>query len=476
MSAKVKNYLFGIIGAGVLLVAIGLFFSYMNKDKASHDTHGTDHNGHSSVTAPAQADVLKVADPQQEGHDQEGEHAHDGHDSEGSHGAHHEVHWYSNFLASLLHSNIFFLRLALGALFFLCIHQITNAGWQTAIKRIPESISQWILYGGIILLAIGILFGKELYDWLALSEGADALIDKKRAYLNFGFWIVRAVLFIGVWYLVAYVMRKFSVREDTEGDTNYRFFHRSNPVSAAFIVFFALSFTLFSIDWVKSLEPHWFSTIFGVYMFAGAMASSTAFMGLVLLFLKRQGYMSYANESHFHDMYKYAFGFSVFWGYIFVSQFLLIWYSNMPEETFYFVKRQALRVGMTGVNGDMYLGKVSIFGLFGIEYATLFWVKVVLCFAVPFLGLMQRNSKRVPASFIWVAIVMLIGHWVDLWDLIMPGAVQRQLHIGFTEVGMTLIFLGAFGWATLRTLGSANLVPLRHPYLDESLHHSTGPV
>jgi len=336
----------------------------------------------------------------------------------------------------------------MGALFFIAVHQIGNAGWQTAIKRVPEAFTMWI---PIAFVGLGIVafFGGNLYDWIYLDEGADALIDKKRAYLNTTGWVIRLVIFFGGWFLGARVLRRFSLREDEEGGV--QFFKKSNGVAAGLVVFFGFTYCLFAIDWVKSLEPHWFSTMFGVYFFAGTMATTSAVLGLFVHFLRKHGYMKYVNDAHVHDLFKYAFGFSVFWGYIFIAQYLLIWYSNLPEETMYYDMRFE-------------------------HYHFWFGLKIVLCFLVPFLGFMTRNAKRVPRMFIPLGILMICGHWVDLFLMVMPGSVGENWHFGFTEVGMFLTFAGAFALFALYIMTKANLVPRNHPYLEESIHHSTGAV
>jgi hypothetical protein len=353
-----------------------------------------------------------------------------------------------------MHS-VFFLTLAMGSMFFITIHRVGNAGWQTAIRRVPEAMTTWLPVAGIFFVIL-LLMADHIYEWLILEPGVDALIDEKRPYLNWPFFSARTVVFFGVWILAAWAIRRLSLREDLEGGLQQ--FNRVLPISALFIIFFAISYSLFSIDWIKSLEPHWFSTIFGIYVFAGSMASTMAAMALLVHFLKRQGYMRYVNDAHLHDINKYAFGFCVFWAYIWISQYLLIWYSNIPEETIYFVKRYA-------TEDHEYLG-----------YAPYFWANLFLCFVIPFLGFMSRNAKRDPKIFVPIAFIILIGHWNDIFQMVMPGAMLDKGSIGLIEIGWLLFFAGLFLLVVFRSLSRANLVPVNHPYLEESLHHTTGPV
>lgn len=442
---KIRRTIYGFIAVGLVLLVIGLLTAKAPGVHA-HDDHDT----HSAVVD--QSTVHKTGDQDHDEHegDEHSEEAYAGaHESHG-HGPQHHITKYTSFLANFLLNNIYFLTLALGGLFFVVIHQIVNSGWHTAIKRVPEAFTMWLPFAFVGLLIVA-FFGGELYDWIAVPEGADALIDKKRGFLNTTGWLIRLVIFFGGWYLGARVLRRFSLKEDEEGGVTPDFYRKSNRVAAMLLVFFGFTFVLFSIDWVKSLEPHWFSTMFGVYMFAGTMATVSAVLGLSVHFLRKLGYMEYVNDAHVHDLFKYCFGFSIFWGYIFIAQYLLIWYSNLPEETMYFDTR--------------------------FEYYH-FWfgLKIALCFAVPFLGFMTRNAKRIPQMFIPVGILVICGHWVDLFLLIMPGSVGEYWHFGFTEIGMFMAFAGLFALVVLTVITKANLVARNHPYLEESVNHSTGAV
>ena len=188
------------------------------------------------------------------------------------------------------------------------------------------------------------------------------------------------------------------------------------------------------------------------------MVSASVVMYLIAAFLKKQGYMEYVNDSHFHDLGKYAFGFTVFWGYIFIAQYLLIWYSNIPEEGIYYVVRYR-------VEDEAYRG-----------FAWFFYINIFLNFLIPFIGLMTRNAKRRLEIFLPIAAIILYGHWHDLYVMVMPGAMLQSPGIGILEIGVFAAFAGIFLFVVFNALSKANLVPLKHPYLEESLHHTTGPV
>ncbi len=443
--SKVANYAYLLIGVGLVLALIGYFVMHEPPGKGHH---GGEHGGeHASVVeTPAtglQADVHQVADEPDHG-------------DEAGHGVAHAgdrpVTKGTRLLANILLCTMYFVTLTMGAVFFWMVHKVGNAGWQTAIRRIPEAISAYLPVGALFMGLI-LLFLPDLYDW---AFGTDAIIAKKEAYLNQTFFIIRNIVFVGLWIGAAFWMRRLSQKEDEIGGLSG--FNKGTGIAAAFIIIFALSYSLFAVDWIQSLEPHWFSTIFFVYIFAGSMVSALVTMYFIVLVAKKYGYMSYVNDAHLHDLGKYTFGFSVFWAYIWVAQYLLIWYSNIPEEGIYYVSRYR-------VHDASYLG-----------YASFFYSNVLINFLVPFIGLMTRNAKRRPEVFVPIGILLLYGHWHDLFLMIMPGAVGQFAGIGLLELGTFLLFAGIFIAVVFRALSRANLVPMNDPYLEESLHHSTGPV
>ena len=439
---RFKNVAFGLIGVGLVLIVLGALFG----GPQSSDSHGDDHE-HAVLTE--QGDVHTVADTDD---------THGGeHGEEHAGGRHHkEPTMFTRIASNLLLCGLYFLTLSMGALFFLAIHKVGNAGWHIAVRRVPEAITSGYLPFGVIILGAVFFFMGEVYEWVHIEPGTDAIIDAKRGYLNQPFWIIRSVIFFGVWTLVAIYIRRQSLLQDQEGGLTH--FGREQKISAFFVVFFAISYSLFAVDWIKSLEPHWFSTIFFVYIFAGSMVSAMITIYLIVNFLKQQGHMSYVNDAHLHDLGKYTFGFSIFWAYIWVAQYLLIWYSNIPEEGIYYVKRYR-------VEDSAYLG-----------YSFMFYANLFINFITPFLVLMSRNAKRKFATFLPLAVVVLYGHWHDLYLMIMPGAMGENPGIGLVEVGFFALFAGVFIFTVFNSLSKANLVPTKHPYLEESLNHSTGAV
>jgi hypothetical protein len=242
--------------------------------------------------------------------------------------------WYSYLV-----SYYYFTTLSLGGLFFCAILAATRAGWSANIRRFPEALSAYlpaVLVGGIVYLA----GAGHVYEWLNKEEVAkDALLQGKSGYLNFTFFAIRIVLFTGLWVFYQMKIVGSSTAQDKSGDESLT--TRVVPYSVSFLVLFALSFSLFSVDLLMSLQPHWFSTIFGVYCFGGMFQFSLAAMILLVIFCMKRGLLKgFVDENYLHDLGKFMFAFTVFWAYIAYSQYMLMWYANLPEETVFFISRQ----------------------------------------------------------------------------------------------------------------------------------------
>jgi len=347
---------------------------------------------------------------------------------------------------SYVTSYFYFVSLALGGLFFAAIQHVTKAGWSVNVRRLSESLTAFLPFaalGGLVLL-----FGApKIYEWLQPAVVAkDPLLQHKAGYLNQTFFIIRMVVFLGAWLWFAKILVGWSLKQDETGDSNLT--HKSVPVSIAFILVFALSYSFFSIDTLMSLEPHWFSTIFGVYCFAGLFQSTMAVVILLSVYFMKTGQLKdYINENHLHDLGKFMFAFTVFWAYVAFSQYMLIWYANMPEETFFYLPR----VGP---------------GWIGVSVALL-----VLKFIVPFLALLSRKGKRNPAYLSVLAVWVLVMQYVDLYWLAYPKFNEEHVVFGIPEIGSILLFGGLFMFAVLRFLSRHSLVPVRDPRIHESLHH-----
>jgi hypothetical protein len=351
--------------------------------------------------------------------------------------------------ATLLVDDFFFLSLALAGILFLALHYLSSAGWWTVIRRVPEAMMGFVPVAA--LLTLPLYFGRHaLYPWTHPETlRHDKVVAAKSAYLNTPFFFSRMLVFLALWSLFAFLFRRTSLAQDrpagvSGGGGEHR---RMVRTSAFFIVTFAVSFSLASFDWLMSLDPRWFSTIFAIYTFAGLLSSGIAAITLVVVVLRRQGALAgIVQESHLHDLGKLLFAFSTFWAYIWVSQYLLIWYSNIPEEvTFY-----ALRT-----SGG---------------WAPLFFLTPVLHWLIPFCVLLPRAAKRNPRTLQWVAVTVLLGHWLDLYVLVAPPVLAR-VRIGLPEMLITAGYASLFFLLLARALGRAPLLARNDPYFGESLHH-----
>lgn len=346
--------------------------------------------------------------------------------------------------ANLLLNNFYYVSIAVGASFFLAIQYIAQAGWSAGFKRVPEAISSYLPVAGILFLVMILGLG-NIYHW-AHTDAAlhDELLAHKSVYLNIPFFSIRLVIYFTLWIFLARYLRKLSLKEDIEGGLLW--FEKSEFYSKVNIFILAVTFTFASFDWLMSIHPHWFSTIFSFKTFASAFYHGSVVIILIILLLNKQGYFSFLNKSHLHDFSRYIFMLSIIYGYLWFMQFTIIWYGNIPEETVYYALRWEP------------------------QWKPLFFIDLILNFAIPFLILMPRAPSRNKTVILIVAIFVLLGHWVDLYLHIFP-AITTDNKFGILEIGTFMGFAGLFIFIVLTTLTKASLIPKNHPYLEESLKH-----
>jgi len=348
---------------------------------------------------------------------------------------------------SYLTAFFFFASLGIGGLFFTAIQHVTNAHWSVTVRRYAEAMTAFLPIAAILGI-IFVLFGAEhLYQWLNPDlVASDVLLQKKVAYLNKNFFTIRMVVFFALWLWFAKVIVSRSLNQDQSGDEKLTL--KNVGSSVRFLLVFAITYSLFGVDLLMSLDPHWYSTMFGVYCFAGLFQSTLAALILITLWIKKSGKIDgVVNENHLHDLGKFLFAFTIFYAYIGFSQFMLIWYANIPEETLYFVHRS---------HGVWFAISMSL---------------LALKFLVPFLALMTRGSKRNPKVLVPVALLILVMQYVDNYWLVYPNFNEGHAAFSLTEVGVFLGFLGLFVVALSYFLGRFSVVPVKDPRLEESLHH-----
>ncbi len=454
---KLRNLAIAFMVAGLLGLSYGFLSapSTIEESKAiiaaSHgDGHGGDHG--ESITeshGPNSEHDLTESHKNEESHNDLAA----GHGQSINHGKSHDAehdehvfHQLSNKpWAALYVAAFFFFMISLGTLAFYAIQRAAQAGWSPVLYRVMEGITGYLLPGGIIVITLLLLSSmhfNHLFIWMDPEVVAhDKLIAGKTGFLNTPFFLARAVFFLGGWTLYRFFSRKFSLAQDHASDISN---HKKNfRISAAFLVFYIVTESMMSWDWIMSIDPHWFSTLFGWYVFASMFVSGITAIALITIYLKSKGYLEFVNDSHIHDLGKFMFGISVFWTYLWFSQFMLIWYSNIPEEVTYFITRIE-------------------------DYNLPFFGMLVMNFIFPLLILMNSDYKRINYFIVMAGIVILLGHYMDVYNMIMPSAVGDQWHIGASEIGGFLFFLGLFIFIVFKELTKAPLLAKGDPYIGES--------
>jgi len=434
-SSKLKTFSFALMIVGLLGVAYGFLTTPNSVEDVkvmlaeSHETHGEVATHNNEVKATEVHEDM--------------EHSDDTH-------AEHAYHYLKNKPWSALYVALFFFfMISLATLAFYAIQHAAQAGWSVVLFRVMEGITAYLPVGGVLLFVFFVLSSlhlNHLFIWMDPEVVAhDELIQNKAGYLNVPFFLARAAIYIGGWILYRQHARKLTLAQDNATPGDISNFTKLFKRSAAFLVFFLVTESMMSWDWIMSLDPHWFSTLFGWYVFASMIVSAVTTIALVSIYLKGKGYLEFVNNSHLHDLAKFMFGFSIFWTYLWFSQFMLIWYANIPEEVTYFATR------------------------FG-DYKLPFLGMLALNFVFPLLVLMNSDFKRVNWFIVCTGIIILIGHYVDIFVMIMPATVGDQWFIGIPEISSVLLILGLFIYVVFTALSKAPLLAKGNPFIKESEH------
>lgn len=369
----------------------------------------------------------------------------------------HGEHGNTRFWAGLLQNSTFFLLVTLASAFFIGVTTLAHGGWQITFRRVPEAISMVVPVLGIITFVILMIlvFGQKehIYHWVnAEHVKHDPILSFKSAFLNPTFFTVATTLTIGLWILLIIKLRRMSIEQDSwviTPEVGRKLIWRNTIWCAGFIVVYALSVgSTTPWLWLMSIDAHWFSTMYSWYTFVSTFVSGMSLIALFVIYLKKNGYLGYVNEEHLHDLGKFMFAFSIFWTYLWFSQFMLIWYANMPEETIYFKPR------LQGI------------------FRPVFFLNLIVNFVLPLLLLMKRDAKRNYTFVAVMAVIIITGHWVDFFQMVTPGTVG-ELHFPWYELGIGLGFVGIIIFVASNQLTKAPLTPKTHPYLRESIIHHT---
>jgi hypothetical protein len=378
-----------------------------------------------------------------------------------------DEHSKARFWSALLQNSVYFLLVVNAAMFFICATTLAMSGWQMAFRRVSEAISVAVIPLGIIafIILMAIVFGHQhaIYHWL--TPGGDKILQGKSGFLNPTFFTVWTVITIGLWVITGYKMRQISREIDDNPlpnpEAGKKYIFKNTVWAALFMVWFVLSvMSTAPWLWLMSIDGHWYSTMYSWYTFASTFVAGIALISLFVIYLKNLGYLELVNQEHLHDLGKFMFAFSIFWTYLWFAQYMLIWYSNQPEETLYFVDRIGNREHSSPYNG-------------------MFFLNLIINFVVPILFLMTARSKRNYTSMTFMAALIIVGHWMDFYQMVFPGPMKdpatglTQNPMNLFDFGIAAGFIGLIMFSTARALTRAPLMAKNHPFFKESIIHHT---
>ncbi len=365
----------------------------------------------------------------------------------------------TRFWAVLLQNSVFFLLITNASMFFIGVTTLAMGGWQVALKRVPEAISSVVPVLGLITFVIlmSIVWGgrTDIFHWLDKEAVAnDKILNGKKGFLNPVFFTVWSTITIFLWWFIGRKMRQFSIESDKTGPMDYEtgksWVNKNILWASFFIVFFGLSVgSTIPWLWIMSIDAHWYSTMFSWYTFASSFVAGMSLIALFVVYLKNKGQLEYVTDEHLHDVGKFMFAFSVFWTYLWFSQYMLIWYANIPEETGYF--------------------KIRVQG----PFRGIFFLNLILNFVCPLLIFMKKSTKRNWTLVTFMAVLIIFGHWIDFWQMVMPGTLGEHAELMPFEFGIAALFIGIIMWRVGVYISSYPLTAKNHPFLKESIIHHT---
>jgi len=361
----------------------------------------------------------------------------------------------ARFWAVLLHDSVFFTLITTVSIFIQAATSLAQAAWIVAYRRVPEAIGANVWVFGAILAVVSFLIVftfrdahgvNTIYKWV--TPGNDKILLGKKAFLNTGMFVGFTLVTLGLWAFFGRKFRAMSIAQESAPKNDTKIYWKVFRLSGVFLLIYALTqMSTAPWLWVMSVQAHWYSTLFSWYTFASAFVSGMSLILLWVVYLKNQGNLELVTTEHMHDLGKFMFAFSIFWTYLWFSQYMLIWYANIPDETQYFKLRQ---------QGP---------------YSIIFYANFIINFCMPILILMSRPSKRNYFTITFMAMVIIFGHWLDYYQMIMPGPLGENWHINWYEIGIFMGFAGVLIFCVSRTLTKSSLVPNNNLFLKETIVH-----
>jgi len=375
-----------------------------------------------------------------------------------THGSSSDSHDQARFWASLLQNSVYFLLVVNSSLFFICATTLAWGGWQMTFRRVPEAIGACVPVLSIITFVVlmAVVFGgnHDIYHWTdAEHVKHDEILLHKKGFLNKTFFTIVTIITLVGWSFLGWKLRQLSRSIDDQPlsvEEGKRYIFKNTVWAAIYAAVFGLT-VLSTIPWLwlMSIDAHWYSTMYSWYTFASSWVAGLSLITLFVIYLKNNGYLEYTNREHIHDLGKFMFAFSIFWTYLWYSQFMLIWYANIPEETVYFEPR------MQGI------------------YRGLFFLNLIINFLAPLLILMKRGAKRNYGTITMMAVLIIFGHWIDFYQMVFPAISKEHVPFMLVDLGIGLGFAGLIMFLTARALAKAPLLARNHPFLKESIIHHT---
>ena len=437
-SSKLRLFSIVLLVAGLVLFGAGYMMNHKIDDAQIEQMMADSHkSGHNAPTHSHEKTIDKNTK----------DHADKGHDAHMDL-AHHQVH---NRPWAALHTvAVFLFGLSAGALFFYAIQNVAHAGWPIIVLRVMEAVSSFIPYGGALLLLIMVLnitHNAHMFHWMdpslvdPESDHFDSIIFEKKIFLNIPLYVFRNIVYVFGSIFFLWKLKSLSKKLDQTKDR--KDYSKMYSWNVGYIAFFGFASAFWAWDWLMSIDPHWYSTMYIWYSMVSCLTSAVAVILIISVYLNKAGFLPQFNDNHLHDLGKFLFATAMLWTYTWFCQYMLYWYANIPEESNYF------------------------FGRFE-HYSQTFLPMLIFNFAIPLAVMVSSSIKRRAWVMVLMAVFILIGHWMDYFNMVMPGTVGIFWGIGLLEIGAVLFVGGLFVLTVMSALSKLKLIPEGNPYLHES--------